>query len=228
MTHIIDDTNTNHPCYGMNCNECETCKFDRDLFIEPKKNNQHMNNYDSCELCNNLIKNYYNQGSVKYNACCGKALITFGCGYRPRIIKANTGPMLPLPTPDWCPKKRGVTREYLSSSDLQNEVKALPSPSTVSASNSNSAINRPMTYSEKREKMMQLPKHIEWDEIEEGGVYVIPKILHQTRKVIRVVVKTESLLRCSEIDEYGKESQVLTSVYPRDIDMVFMTKVLKY
>ena len=228
MTHIIDDNNASHPCYGMNCNECETCKFDRDLFIEPKKNNQHMNNYDSCELCNNLIKNYSNQESVKYNACCGRTLITFGCGYRPRIIKANTGPMLPLPTPSWCPKKRGVTREYLSSSDLQNEVKALPSPSTVSASNSDTAINRPMTYSEKREKMMQLPRHLEWDEIEEGGVYVIPKILHQSRKVVRVVIKTESLLRCSEIDEYGKESQVLTSVYPRDIDMVFMTKVLKY
>ena len=228
MTHIINDTNTNHPCYGMNCNECETCKFDRDLFIEPKKSNQHMNNYDSCEYCGNLIKNYIGEERLKFNACCGRMLIDFGSTNRPRIIKANTGPMLPLPTPDWCPKKRGITKEYLTASELQNEVKSLPSPNNVSTANSNTEINKPMTYSERREKMMQLPKHIEWDDIEEGGVYVIPKILHQSRKVIRVVIKTESLLRCSEIDEYGKESQALTSVYPRDIDMVFITKVLKY
>lgn len=227
MTHIIDD-NINHPCYGMNCNECETCKFDRDLFVEHKKSNQHMDNCNSCEYCGNLIRNYIGEEKLKFNACCGRVLINIGNTDRPRIIKANTGHMLPLPTPDWCPKKRGVTKEYLTTSELQNEVRSLPSPSTVSTANSNTEINKPMTYSERREKMMQLPKHIEWDDIEEGGVYVIPKILHQSRKVVRVVVKTESLLRCSEIDEYGKESQVLTSVYPRDIDMVFITKVLKY
>jgi hypothetical protein len=85
-----------------------------------------------------------------------------------------------------------------------------------------------MTYSERREKLMALPKRLKWDEIEEGGVYVIPKILSQARKVVRVVMKTDDILRCSEIDEFGKESQVLTSVYPRDIDVVFITKVLKY
>ena len=227
MTHIIDD-NINHPCYGMNCNECETCKFDKDLFVENKKNNQYMDNYDSCEYCSSLIKNYIGDDRLQFNACCGRCMVTFNTYLRPRIIKAKTGPMLPLPTPDWCPKKRGVTTEYLTASELQNEVKSLPSPSTVSTANSNTEINKPMTYSEKREKMMQLPKHIEWNDIKEGDVYVIPKILHQSRKVVRVVIKTESLLRCSEIDEYGKESQVLTSVYPRDIDMVFITKVLKY
>jgi len=123
MTHIIDD-NINHPCYGMNCNECETCKFDRDLFVEDKKNNQHMDNYDSCEYCGNLIKNYIGTERLKFNACCGRALINFGSAHRPRIIKANTGPMLPLPTPDWCPKKRGVTKEYLTTSDLQKEIKS--------------------------------------------------------------------------------------------------------
>ena len=41
-------------------------------------------------------------------------------------------------------------------------------------------------------------------------------------------MKNDTLLRYSEIDEYGKESQTLCSVYPRDIDVVFMTKVLKY
>ena len=85
-----------------------------------------------------------------------------------------------------------------------------------------------MTYTERREKLMELPKHVEWDDIEEGGVYVIPKILSQSRKVVRVVMKSDTLLRCSEIDEYGEESKTLSSVYPKDIDTVFITKVLKY
>jgi hypothetical protein len=41
-------------------------------------------------------------------------------------------------------------------------------------------------------------------------------------------MKSDTLLRCSEIDEYGEESKTLSSVYPKDIDTVFITKVLKY
>jgi hypothetical protein len=75
---------------------------------------------------------------------------------------------------------------------------------------------------------MGLPKHIEWCDIQEDEVYVIPKILSQSRKVIRVVCKNDNFLRYSEIDEYGNESHTLSSIYPKDIDAVFMTKLLKY
>ena len=229
MAHVIEDfnSNPNHPCYGMSCNECETCIFDRDIFADdkPKKENMYLN--ESCHLCGNLIKNYIGEDRLRFNACCGRSLIGFNSYSRPRVIKAATGPMVPLPPPEWCPKKRGVTKEYITSTEAEQDLvrKCLPAPSTATQ---NIVQNRPMTYSERREKLMALPKRLEWDEIEEGGVYVIPKILSQARKVVRVVMKTDDILRCSEIDEFGKESQVLTSVYPRDIDVVFITKVLKY
>jgi hypothetical protein len=160
-------------------------------------------------------------------------MVMFNTYSRPRIIKAKTGPMVPLPPPEWCPKNRGITNMSVSSDMLAQDVnKALPAPSQVSTPKETVEpvvkTYKTMTYTERREKLMALPKHLEWDDIVEGEIYVIPKILSQARKVVRVVMKSDTLLRCSEIDEYGKESQVLCSVYPRDIDVVFMTKVLKY
>lgn len=234
MAHVLNaEINPNHPCADKNCNECETCIFDQDLFLENHKNKKDMDVCTSCHLCGNLIKNYIGDDRLQFNACCGRFMVMFNTYSRPRIIKAKTGPMVPLPPPEWCPKNRGVTSMSVSSDMLAQDVnKALPAPLQVSTPKETVEpvvkTYKTMTYTERREKLMALPKHLEWDDIVEGEIYVIPKILSQARKVVRVIMKSDTLLRCSEIDEYGKESQVLCSVYPRDIDVVFMTKVLKY
>ena len=212
-------TPSNHPCDGKDCKDCETCIFDVDLFLD-KRNN--MINNESCYLCNGLVKNYIGEERFKFNACCNKSLISSNGFARPRVIKANTGPMVELTPPSWCPKKRGVTKEFIINTDEEKkDTLSLPPTPTVKPSTQ-------LTYSEKRERLLAMPKRIEWKDIEEDGVYVIPKILSQSRKVVRVIMKTDTLLRCSEIDEYGKESQTLSSIYPRDIDAVFITKVLRY
>lgn len=239
MAHVLDSSdiditnvsNPNHPCAGKNCNECDSCIFDQDLFLDKNQNKKNMDNCTSCHLCNNLIKNYIGDDRLQFNACCGRYTIMFNNYSRPRVIRANAGAMLPLDPPEWCPKNRGITNMCISSEALAQEMsKALPavvSVPTHSVELENKTY-KTMTYTERREKMMALPKRITWDEIEEDGIYVIPKILSQSRKVVRVIMKSETLLRCSEIDEYGKESQVLCSIYPKDIDAVFITKVLKY
>lgn len=231
MAHVLDtEINPNHPCAGKNCNECESCIFDQDLFLDKNQSKKDMDACTSCHLCPNLVKNYTGDDRIRFNACCGRYTIIFNTYSRPRIIKANTGPMLPLTPPDWCPRNRGITKMCVSSEALAQDVnKALPAPSQVSTPTEPVVKTyKTMTYTERREKLMELPKHLTWDEIEEDGIYVIPKILSQSRKVVRVVMKSDTLLRCSEIDEYGKESQVLCSIYPRDIDTVFITKVLKF
>ena len=228
MAHVLNaEINPNHPCADKNCNECETCIFDQDLFLENHKNKKDMDVCTSCHLCNNLVKNYIDDDKIQFNACCGRFMVWFNGYSRPRIIKAKTGPMLPLTPPEWCPKNRGVTQMSVSSEMLNKDIsKALPAPLPTKVEEVKTY--KTMTYTERREKLMALPKHLEWDDIEEDGVYVIPKILSQSRKVVRVIMKNDTLLRCSEIDEYGKESQTLSSIYPKDIDAVFMTKVLKY
>jgi hypothetical protein len=235
MAHALNtESKMKHPCAGKSCTECETCIFDQELFLEDTQKKENMDTCTSCHLCGNLIKNYIGDDRLQFNACCGRFMVMFSSYSRPRIIKAKTGPMVPLTPPAWCPKNRGVTQMSVSSAMLAQEMndKALPAPSQVSSQKEEVEpivkTYKTMTYTERREKLMALPKHLKWDDIVEGEIYVIPKILSQARKVVRVVMKSDTLLRCSEIDEYGKESQVLCSVYPRDIDVVFMTKVLKY
>ena len=39
MAHVLNsEINPNHPCADKNCNECETCIFDQNLFLENHKN----------------------------------------------------------------------------------------------------------------------------------------------------------------------------------------------
>jgi hypothetical protein len=85
-----------------------------------------------------------------------------------------------------------------------------------------------MTYYERREKLKTLPRHLAWDEIQENGVYVIPKLLSQARKVVKVIMKTENLIRTVEINEHGDESTYSSTIYPNDLETVFITKIHKY
>lgn len=251
MAHVIenDACNINHPCYGMSCNDCETCIFDKDIFDKDayiKINKTEMDISETCHVCGYLIKNYIGDERMKYNACCGRSLIDFNGYSRPRIIKANVEGMTALFPPDWCPKKNGITTVHTNAASLSKELtqKYLPPiPSTQSptvverkqtqvtpATPSTPVVTTPrkLTFYEKKTKLMEFPKHLTWDEIKEDEVYVIPRILTQPRKVVRILVKTDSLIRCCEIDEYGEESSVMISLFPNDIDLVFITKILKY
>lgn len=179
-----------------------------------------------CNNCGNLIKVPLEGDDIRYSACCGRSLITTTSVSRPKTIAAKTGPMVPLPSPEWCPKLRGVTIEYVED-DVQKQhtaQKCLP----LLPQKTTKMTTQVLTYTEKRERMKNLPKHLKWEELKEGEIYVIPKILYQSRKVIKIVIKTENLIRCSEIDEKGEESTILSSIYPTDIDSVFITKLLKY
>lgn len=83
-------------------------------------------------------------------------------------------------------------------------------------------------YNEKREALMALPRHLSLEEIEEGEIYVIPKLQSQKRKVIKVIQKSDTHFRYCEIDENGKESSYSSTVYPKDIEYVFVTKLHRF
>lgn len=215
MAHTIDFTSPSHPCYGLDCSECETCIFDEDLFVEKDRKDYSMES-NECKYCSSLIKNYIGDDKIQFEACCGRSLVDYNSYTKPKTIMAKCGPMLSIITPSWCPKKRGVIKESIQYRG--EEEKEEEKPKAI----------KDLSYFEKKELLMKLPKHLQWDEIEEGEIYVIPKILSQDRKVVRVVVKSDNLIRYSEIDEYGEEGRALTSIFPRDIDTIFITKLLKF
>lgn len=254
MAHVIEDMNE-HPCKGKLCEDCETCIFDVDIdAVQPIKNAKTvksdnscgqlarcfsgMNACETCEFnefkdntmtkyCNDcpyMIKNFIDDDKLAFNACCGKVIIDYGEYSEPRLIKKRGGLLLNIDTPEWCPKKNGIDKQVLKPvgrydyKDVQDEQST---PSKVETT-------RKLTYYEKRDALKKLPRHLEWDEIKENEVFVIPKILTQPRKVIRVIFKTNSMIRYSEINDKGTESNYYSTIYPSDIEAIFITKFHKF
>ena len=216
MTELFQE---GHPCRGKDCKDCETCIFDEDLFIDKVQPNKKNNNMCSRRLCNecvNLTRSYEMRESGRFDAAC--KIVTYEAlgTSRPRRIDFNLSAGQTIVAPSWCPLKINAETKPLG----------LPTPSQVS--------NTPkptgeLTYTERRERMKSLPKHIEWDDIQEGKVYVIPKILSQARKIVKVIAKTEMCCSCHEISETtGNEYQYNCSVYPSDLDAVFITELRNF
>lgn len=231
MAYVIDNGNV-HPCNGKDCCECETCIFDIDINeIQPKVLNKNRTMNEMCNKCPNLIKNFIDDDRLAFNACCGKVIIDYGNYSRPRVIKYKTGQMIDIDTPSWCPKKNGIDKQILkpigdgSYTDESND-RMLALPTQVAPPSQETP--KQMTYYEKREAMKKLPRRVKWEDIKENEIFVIPKILSQARKVVRILMKTDGIIRYNEINEYGVESTYCSTMYPNDIETVFITKLHKY
>ena len=205
--------------------QCEGCEFN-----EVKETNKNKTMNETCNKCPNLIKNFIDDGRLVFNACCGKVIIDYSDYTRPRVIKYKTGQMLQIDTPDWCPKKHGIDKQVLkpigNAQYSDEDESQLSLPARVAPPSQDTP--KQMTYYEKREAMKKLPSHLKWDDIKENEVFVIPKILNQARKVIKILMKTDAIIRYNEINEYGVESSYCGIMYPNDIEAVFITKIHKY
>ena len=204
-----------HPCFGKDCTQCESCIFDEDLFKEePIKENKNMCNKKLCNECIHLEKNYDHTSFGRFDASCKLVSYSAFGKTHSRRIDYNVDITKDIYAPTWCPFNDG--KEQLS-------LPATTSTPTSSSSNGNIVIHS--SYNDKREKMKGLKRHLEWCDIKEGGIYVIPKILSQARKIVKVITKTEYSCVCHEISEYtGTEFSCNTTFYPSDLDAVFITE----
>ena len=222
-----------HPCSGKDCKDCETCIFDEDLFIDKVQPNKRKDIMSSnlCNFCANLEKSFEHREPGRFDAACRAVTYdTWSCS-RPRRIDYNLSQTQDIVRPTWCPMN-----------NPNNKHMALPSPSQVSTPLVPPYTPKPqnieelrkksvnlLTYSEKRELMKELPRHLEWDEIEEGKTYVIPKIMNQLRKIVKVSSKTSGVCVCHEINEStGHEYSYSCNIYPSDLDAVFITEYRKF
>lgn len=227
-----------HPCAGKDCRECETCIFDEDLFLDKTQPNKKFKNNMCRRLCNecvNLTKSFEMREAGRFDAAC--KLVTYEAlgTSRARRIDFNISHGQDIVAPNWCPLKDAKHMEFPSASRPRpqdtgpqpnlNPNAALPSPSTSVSNNSSGEL----TFTEKRERMKLLPRHIKWEDIKEGHTYVIPKIISQSRKIVKVITKTDMVCSCHEISELtGNEYSYNCSVYPTDLDAVFITELRKY
>lgn len=158
------------------------------------------------------MSHYYpSKNWARFTARCNAFMIDGINGKKPKTIETDVFDNWPIESPEWCPKLKGEPR-----------LKALPSPQTTTP-------KKAYTYSEKREAMKKFPRHIEWDDIKEDGIYVIPKILTQERKVVKILSKTPSLIRCEAIKEYGYDSTYTTIyLYPNDLDAIMLVELRHY
>ena len=225
-------TDKNHPCYGLVCQDCIQCKFDVDLFKdgvlpnEKKTSNitQHNKMKPICNYCGYLVKSYNGEERRFFNACCSKKTVMYNEGERPMVIDFSTYEMADIERPDWCPL-------HPMESSISHQL-ALPNKNEISETSEREdkpKAFKDMTYTEKREELKKLPKRLNWDDIKEGGYYLIPKIMSAPRKIVHVELKTDSCLRCHEVSEYsGTEYGYVTNVYPNDIEAVMIVELHNY
>ena len=198
--------NEDHPCFGKSCEGCETCMFDepipdRSLRILPQ-----------CNECGYLIKQYSGSKS-EFSASCAKHMIMTENVERARIIQRNVSGNAPIYRPDWCPK-------IMTATPTQPTKLMLPA-----------VINKPVTYDdyvEKRNRMKELPSVMNWKDIKEGDMCVVPRILRQKRKVILVKERNEYVLKCVELDDNLNPTSSYINIYSNDIDIQFIVKIHKF
>ena len=230
----MNEANKNHPCEGKDCRYCETCIFDVDLFVdkvhpntkkEEIKTNNMCNSSRLCNNCINLIRNHEDCIGNKFDAACKVVSYEAFGETRPRRMAYNVSPMEDIPSPTWCPLRESAAQLMLPT---PSQVTHKPSPQTTGPTASEESLTH-MSYSERREKMKQIKRHLEWEDIEEGKLYVIPKILSQATKIVKVITKTDMCCTCHEISQVtGNEYQYNCSIYPSDIDAVFITELRKF
>ena len=224
----MDNFGEGHPCAGKDCRNCETCIFDRDLFVggvmpnerikeENNTLNKNMCNFKTCNECRYLKRMFEGCGQGRFDAACEAVTYeAFGIS-RPRRIDYNLDYDSTIIAPSWCPEKnKQLTLPQKSTVTRPIPQMTGPQPSSSTA----------ISYSDRRERMKNLRKHIEWDDIEEGKVYVIPKILSQARKIVKVITKTQMSCVCHEISEItGNEFTYNCMVYPSDLEAVFINEL---
>ena len=219
-----------HPCLGKNCTECETCIFDRELFpdnIKPnerenKKQSNNMCDNKNCNECVHLVKDTTHCSLDHFDASCKMVFYEAFGEKRPRRIDYNISINQDIARPHWCPLNGGSSSQLA----LPSQVTHKPNPQQTGPTSSTPAYT---SYSDRREKMKELKSHLSWDEIQEGKVYVIPRILSQSRKIVKVITKTNLSCICHEISEYtGNEYQYNSTFYPSDLDAVFITEIHEF
>lgn len=199
-----------HPCEGKNCIDCETCIYDKP--IESGLPEKKLMPDEVCNYCGYLIKQYKDHNDTIFNACCSKCRIETANYARPRTIDFRLNETNDIKRPEWCPKK---------AQDLIRDSVSHTPPIVTRADEYNS-------YTAKRNKLKELPNHLDWGDICIGKIYIVPPILGRKRKIIKPTFKSEYCLTSKDVGEDGKVLNSITNIYKTDIDVNFIVELKNF
>lgn len=83
-----------------------------------------------------------------------------------------------------------------------------------------------LLYLEICDRVRAMKPLVDWNEIKEGDIYVIPKILDYGRRVIKVKSKCGEYITC-EITEQGKGTEYFKSIYRSEVSAHLIVKPFK-
>jgi hypothetical protein len=153
----------------------------------------------TCNYCGYLIKQYRAHGSEFFNACCSKERIEFSEYSRPRTIEFRLVEGDNIKKPIWCPKLKEKGKE-----------------------------ERTLTYTEKRNKLKELPSQMDWSQFSPGKKYVIPSILGRKRRILLLKYKTDYTLVFNDVNEDDTVSDVITNIFKTDVETNFIVEYKKF
>jgi hypothetical protein len=83
---------------------------------------------------------------------------------------------------------------------------------------------RTLTYTEKRNKLKELPSQMDWSQFSPGKKYVIPSILGRKRRILLLKYKTDYTLVFNDVNEDDTISDVITNIFKTDVDANFIVE----
>lgn len=150
-----------------------------------------------CDECGYLVTSY-NESGRTFTASCAKCLINTNNVSRARVIERGIEAGSKVFRPEWCPKVATVTPPQSNTYD---------------------------EYKVKRDKIQSLPSVMNWKDIKEGDMCVVPRILQQKRKLVLVKERNEYVLKCVLLDNNLHPTTTYTNIYSNDIDVKFIVKI---
>ena len=209
-----------HPCEGLSCENCVSCKFDEPLFDELEQKEE--KEMETCNLCGYLIKAFVGCDKLTFNATCGLNMSCSPSYLKPTTIAYGLNRYDEVKRPSWCPKvcERKNKEENVVKPIPISPIDEDPQPKKVEF--------KDMSYTEKREVLKKMPTHLKWDDITVGETYFMPRILSSSYKKVMVESKTEFMIRVKEVLNDGSLASYSTSIYPNDVESVFITTIKEF
>lgn len=181
-----------------------------------------MEQLKTCAECDALVKEYLDDTKIPFKAKCQRYTVQHpNKDVQPRVIMEKCGPMIGIECPEWCPRKRNVTQTHIvipNTNEKKTTTLILPPPTNTPT--------KVLTYAEKMNALKELRKAVEWDDIEVGNIYIIPKTTsYKKGKRVKVVSKNDTSFSYRELDlESGEPSSTISYCYRTDVDTTLLTQ----
>ena len=164
-----------------------------------------------------------------FKACCGIFFLKTSVSIKPRTVNYRAYDHMQIINPEWCPllpenKDKPKVYDITSAFDNAAEKRRKEEEARKAAELEKKAA----AELEKKKMKEKLPRRVEWESINVGDNYVIPRIESKPCKFMKVVDKNVALIKLKEIEQDGSLSIMVSTIFKDDIEAKLMTALKKF